>query len=111
MGTKNSVQKGVLHAINGAFSSKWALSSEQLGLKTKDLNFEWGSGVDIDLVDKELSSGKYDVFTMVHNETSTGAMSNLDEMSNLLRNKYPDIIWLVDSVSSMSTNQKLKLTN
>ena len=58
---------------------------EQLGLKTKRLNFEWGSGVDIDLVDKELSSGKYDVFAMVHNETSTGAMSNLDEMSNLLR--------------------------
>ena len=102
MGTKNSVQKGVLHAVNGAFSSKWALSSEQLGLNTKRLNFEWGSGIDIDLVDKELSTGKYDVFAMVHNETSTGAMSNLDQMSSLLKSKYPDVIWLVDSVSSMA---------
>ena len=93
MGTKNSVQKGVLHAVNGAFSSKWALSSEQLGLNTKRLNFEWGCGIDIDLVDKELSTGKYDVFAMVHNETSTGAMSNLDQMSSLLKSKYPDVIW------------------
>ena len=58
MGTKNSVQKSVLHAVNGAFSSNWALSSEQLGHNTKRLNFEWGSGIDIDLVDKELSTGK-----------------------------------------------------
>ena len=39
---------------------------------------------------------------MVHNETSTGAMSNLGEISELLKNKYPDIIWLVDAVSSMA---------
>ena len=39
---------------------------------------------------------------MVHNETSTGAMSNLEEISDLLKNKYPDIIWLVDAVSSMA---------
>ena len=29
MGTKNSVQKGILHCSNGAFSSKWALSSKK----------------------------------------------------------------------------------
>ena len=39
---------------------------------------------------------------MVHNETSTGAMSDLNEVSELLKNKYPDIIWLVDAVSSMA---------
>ena len=81
MGTKNSVQKGVLHAVNGAFSSKWALSSEQLGFETKRLNFEWGSGIDIDLVDQELSTGKYDVFAMVHNETSTGAETDNKQLS------------------------------
>ena len=38
---------------------------------------------------------------MVHNETSTGAMSDLNKISQLLKDKYPDVIWLVDAVSSM----------
>ena len=102
MGTKNSVKKGVLHAVNGAFSSKWALSSEQLGYNTKRVDSKWGRGIDIEKIDEELSTGDYDTFSMVHNETSTGAMSNLDIISELLQNKYPDIIWIVDAVSSMA---------
>ena len=102
MGTKNSVKKGVLHAVNGAFSSKWFLSSELNGFDSKSINFDWGDGIDIATLDKSLSSGNFDVFAMVHNETSTGAMSNLNEISDLLKNKYSDIIWLVDAVSSMA---------
>ncbi len=102
MGTKNSVEKGVLHAVNGAFSSKWALSSEQNGFNTKRIDYEWGNAISIQEIDNELSTGRYDVFAMVHNETSTGAMSDLNEVSELLKNKYPDIIWLVDAVSSMA---------
>ena len=102
MGTKNSVKKAVLHAVNGAFSSKWALSSERLGYHMKRVDFEWGRGININEIDKELSTGNYDVFAMVHNETSTGAMSDLDAISKLLKDKYPDVIWLVDAVSSMA---------
>ena len=102
VGTKNSVKNGVLHAVNGAFSSKWALSSELNGFKCRVIDFEWGAGIDVDIVDKSLGSGEYDVFAMVHNETSTGAMSDLHAISNLLKEKYPDVIWLVDAVSSMA---------
>ena len=102
MGTKNSVEKGILHAVNGAFSSKWALSSEQSGFTTQRIDFDWGNGIDVQKIDSELSTGKYDVFAMVHNETSTGAMSDLSLISELLKTKYPDIIWLVDAVSSMA---------
>ena len=56
MGTKNSVEKGILHAVNGAFSSKWALSSEQLGYHVKRSDFQWGEGVGIDSIDAELST-------------------------------------------------------
>ena len=102
MGTKNSVSKGALHCVNGAFSSKWALSSQKLGMKTNIINYEWGKGVNVEDVDNYLSSGNYDVLAMVHNETSTGVMSNLSSISELLKNKYPDVIWLVDAVSSMA---------
>ena len=102
MGTKNSVQKGVLHCVNGAFSSKWALSSKQNGFYVDSISYDWGKGVKAIDIDKYLSTGKFDVLAMVHNETSTGAMSNLNEISDLLKNKYPDVIWLVDAVSSMA---------
>jgi len=102
MSIVNSVKKGILHAVNGAFSNKWVTVSDSLGFKNKKINFEWGKGVDVNEVDKILSTGKYDVFAMVHNETSTGTQSNLDDISSLLVNKYPDVIWLVDAVSSMA---------
>ena len=102
MGTKNTVKKGIVHCVNGAFSSKWALSSEKNGFNTFRIDYDWGFGVKPEDIDKQLSTGNYDVLAMVHNETSTGVMSNLNEISHLLKTKYPDVIWLVDAVSSMA---------
>ena len=102
MGIQNSVKRGILHTVNGSFSSKWASVSKDCGHETGVLEYEWGKGVKADDVDAQLSSGKYDVFAMVHNETSTGVFSPLEPISELLKDKYPHIIWLVDAVSSMA---------
>lgn len=102
MGLRNSVEKSVLHCNNGAFSSKWGKVSQACGYNNKIIEYEWGKGVKVDDVNKHLSTGNYDVLAMVHNETSTGVMSNLEEISDLLSSKYPDVIWLVDAVSSMA---------
>ena len=102
MGILNSVSKGILHAVNGSFSNKWASVSEKCNKQSSVIDYEWGKGVKVDDVDRLLSTGKFDVFAMVHNETSTGVMSNLEDISELLKNKYPDVIWLIDAVSSMA---------
>ena len=102
MGLRNSVKKGVLHAVNGAFSSKWASVSKTCGYHTQSIDFDWGCGVTVDTIDEALSTGEFDVFAMVHNETSTGVKSDLDTISTLLNTKYPDVFWLVDAVSSMA---------
>ena len=102
MGIQNSVKKGVLHAINGSFSLKWANVSKECGHETGVLEYDWGKGVKVEDVDEQLSSGKYDVFAMVHNETSTGVCSPLEPISEMMREKYPQAIWLVDAVSSMA---------
>ena len=102
MGIRNSVQKGILHAVNGSFSSKWATVSKQCGCKVGLLEYEWGKGIKVEDIDQHLSTGHYDVFAMVHNETSTGVMTPLEPISELLKSKYPEIIWHVDAVSSMA---------
>lgn len=66
------------------------------------LDYQWGKGVKVEDIDQHLSSGKYDVFAMVHNETSTGVLSPLEPISEMLISKYPHVIWLVDAVSSMA---------
>ena len=110
MGIRNSVKHGILHSVNGAFSAKWASMSKECGCNTGILDYKWGQGIKLDDLDTYLSTGKYDVFAMVHNETSTGVMSPLKPIAELLRTKYPDIIWLVDAVSSMA-GHRIKVDN
>lgn len=102
MGLVNSISNRVLHCTNGAFSSKWAKMSESCGYNYKIIEYDWGKGIKADDIDSLLSTNNFDVLAIVHNETSTGVMSNLEEISEMLQSKYPEVIWLVDAVSSMA---------
>jgi predicted phosphoserine aminotransferase len=95
------VNKKVLHATNGSFSKKWAKLSEQCSREVGKIEYDWGKAVKAADVDKELSSGDYKAFCMVHNETSTGVMSDLDAISEVMK-KYPNVLWFVDAVSSLA---------
>jgi len=52
-------------------------------------------------VDAMLATGEFDALTLIHNETSTGVMSPLAEIA-ALKKKYPDVMFIVDAVSSLS---------
>ena len=62
---------------------------------------EWGSPIRAEQVDKKLATGQFDALTLIHNETSTGVMSPLAEIA-ALKKKYPDVMFIVDAVSSMT---------
>jgi aspartate aminotransferase-like enzyme len=61
----------------------------------------WGSPICAEQVDAKLATGQFDSMTVIHNETSTGVMSPLAEIA-ALKKKYPDVMFIVDAVSSMS---------
>jgi aspartate aminotransferase-like enzyme len=98
---RNTVQKRCLNLVNGAFSSKWHTVTEACGLPCDVLEKKWGEAVHPEEVDEALATGKYDVVTLVHNETSTGVMSPIQQIAELIQDKYPDIFLHVDAVSSM----------
>ena len=54
MGIVNSVSKGILHAVNGAFSKKWAFVSSKCNYNCEVIDYEWGQGIKADDVDKIL---------------------------------------------------------
>lgn len=98
---RSCINKKVLHAVNGAFSKKWADVSIACGKEVTVVKFGDGKSVKANEIDKALSTGGFEAFCMAHNETSTGVASNLEEMSKVMR-KYPDILWFVDAVSSFA---------
>jgi len=98
---RNLVQKRVLNCMCGAFSDKWLDVSKRCGKEAEALQVPWGSPIRADQVDAKLATGRFDALTFVHNETSTGVMSPIHEIA-ALKKKYPDVMFIVDSVSSMS---------
>ena len=85
----------------GAFGDRWFKMAEANGVPADKHSAELGKPTRPEDVDKYLSTGKYDVFTITHNETSTGVMNPVEEIAEI-RRKYPDVLWLVDAVSSMA---------
>ncbi len=98
---RNLVQKKVLNCMCGAFSDKWFDVSKKCGKSAEALQVEWGSAIRAAAIDRKLATGEFDAITLIHNETSTGVMSPLAEIA-ALKKKYPDVMFIVDAVSSMT---------
>ncbi|MHC4570598.1 MAG: pyridoxal-phosphate-dependent aminotransferase family protein [Planctomycetota bacterium] len=91
----------VLCTCCGAFSDKWATVAKNCGRKVDELKVDWGKPILPEMIDKKLAAGKYTAITLVHNETSTGLTNPVLEISEMMKQKYPDVLVLVDSVSGM----------
>ena len=98
---RNVVSKKVLCCMNGAFSDKWLDVAKRCGKEAEALQVNWGSPILAEQVEAKLSTGQFDALTLIHNETSTGTMSPLYQIA-ALKEKFPDVIFVVDAVSSMS---------
>lgn len=85
----------------GAFSDKWLDVAKRCGKEADGLEAEWGQHIDPQILDEKLSTGEYDLITLVHNETSCGMMNPLEEIMKVL-SKYPEVISVIDTVSSFS---------
>jgi len=83
----------------GSFGDRWHEMAVSNGIDADLFKSEPGSITTPEMVDAVLSSGEYDLVTITHNETSTGVMNPIDEISRVVK-KYPDVIFCVDAVSS-----------
>jgi aspartate aminotransferase-like enzyme len=94
--------KRMLVTVCGAFSKRWYEMVVANGIPCDKLDVPLGQAITPELVDEALSKGSYDAITLTHNETATGIMMPLKETVDLIRAKYPDVLILVDAVSSMA---------
>lgn len=95
-----TAKKAIVFSV-GAFGNRWYNIAKRNGVPADKHEVEWGTAITPELVEKYLSTGKYDTIAITHNETSTGIMNPVEDLAEVI-NKYPDVVWIMDCVSSMS---------
>lgn len=85
----------------GAFGDRWYKMAVSNNVPADKFSVKQGEAITPELVDEVLSTGNYDLITITHNETSTGVMNPVEEISLVVK-KYPDVVWCLDAVSSMA---------
>ncbi len=104
---RSIVKKKVLCCVNGAFSQRFGETLHACGKETDWIEVEWGKVAKPDQVAEKLETGQYDTLCVCHNESSTGARSPVTEIGKMVQKDYPDVVFAVDSVSSMAGDKTL----
>src|SRR5690606_23087313 len=95
---RNGARRRVLSLVNGAFSERFFQIAQATGLRADPLEVPWGEGHTAEMLEHALGRGIYDAVTVVHSETSTGALNPIADLARVTA-AAGDVVLLVDSVS------------
>ena len=98
---RNVIKKNSLHLICGSFGQLWYNIAKSCGKDAVPLEVGWGKAVKPEAVRSALAQGNFDTVCITHNETSTGVMNPLKEISEVVK-EFDDVALIVDAVSSMA---------
>lgn len=94
----------VLMVETGQFALLWKVMAEKLGLVPEFLPTDWRIGADANLIEARLKQDKghkIKAVCVVHNETSTGCRSWIEEIRKAMdAQKHPALL-MVDTISSL----------
>ena len=104
----NTLHEGdlVLMVETGHFASLWHKMASRLGLETEFLATDWRRGVDPQQVEDRLradTENKIKAVCIVHNETSTGSASRVNEVRLAMNKAGHDALLLADTISSLGS--------
>lgn len=97
---RNGASGRVLSLVNGAFSGRFARIARLCGLEVDEAPVPWGGYHTPEQLADALAAERYDAVTVVHSETSTGALQDLPALSEVVA-EHPDTLLLVDSVTGV----------
>ncbi len=90
----------LLCLVNGAFSERFAHIGSMCGRDVDRYDVAWGQVHAIPQLEERLSMRKYTGITVVHSETSTGALNDVRAISDCAHRH--GIVCLIDSVSGVA---------
>ncbi len=101
-GIRNFANETVLSCVNGAFAKRWYDVALANNKQADKLEVAWGDVIKPDQLAEALKAKPYEIVTIVHNETSTGAENPIKELAEVVHKVSPETLILVDAVSSLS---------
>ena len=97
----------VLMIETGHFASLWYKLAARLGVHTELLKTDWRRGADPQAIEARLAAdkeGKIKAVCVVHNETSTGAMSRIADIRAAIDAAQHDALLMIDTISSLGSS-------
>jgi aspartate aminotransferase-like enzyme len=93
--------KRALCVTNGKFAERWSQVCQTYGIEKKDLKLEYGDAPTAEQIANELKGAKYDAVILVHSETSTATVCDLDGIGRAVKQTSPDTLLIVDGITSI----------
>ena len=97
----------VLMVETGHFASLWCKLANRLGIVTELIPTDWRRGAVADKIKDRLlsaNSNQIKAICVVHNETSTGCMSNIKEVREAIDQANHGALLMVDTISSLASS-------
>lgn len=97
----------VLMVETGHFASLWCKLANRLGIVTELIPTDWRRGAIADKIKDRLLSDNLNqikAVCVVHNETSTGCMSNIKEVREAIDQANHGALLMVDTISSLASS-------
>ena len=106
-GLTNTLSPGdkVLMCETGQFAVLWAAMAARLGLKPEVIPTDWRIGADANLIERKLRADKsheIKAVCVVHNETSTGCLSRIDEVRKAMDAAHHPALLMTDTISGLA---------
>ena len=98
---RNGVRARVLSLVNGAFSERFFQIAKACGVEAEALSVPLGQPHTPELLADALKGGRFDAVTVVHSETSTGALNPIADLARVAH-EAGDVALLVDSVTGIA---------
>jgi alanine-glyoxylate transaminase/serine-glyoxylate transaminase/serine-pyruvate transaminase len=96
----------VLMVETGQFATLWKKMAEKLGLKPEFIETDWRIGADPKAIEARLREDKAKAIKAVcvlHNETSTGALSPINDIRKAIDAAGHPALLMVDTISSLAS--------
>jgi len=89
-----------LCVVNGKFAERWSSMCTTFGIEKKDIKLEYGQHVTAEQIANELKASKYDAVIVVHSETSTATVCDLESIAKAVRASGETLL-IVDGITSI----------
>jgi alanine-glyoxylate transaminase / serine-glyoxylate transaminase / serine-pyruvate transaminase len=96
----------VLMFETGWFSTLWSRMAAKLGIETEFIKSDWRAGADASLIEARLRedrSQRIKAVCVVHNETSTGCVTDVPSVRGAIDRAGHPALLMVDTISSLAS--------